>query len=83
MSRYFVRVSKTKVVDVDSLLAAGRAVRDEIEGPLGWVGSTRWYRTIAGHSRGVTVYNEQQRPVATVSYNGRLWALDGSEIVAS
>jgi hypothetical protein len=82
MSRYFVRVSKTRVAQVDTLLAAGRAVRDEIEGPLGWVGSTRWYRTIAGHSRGVIVYDEKQRPVATVSFNGRVWLPNGDEVVA-
>ena len=56
MSRFFVRVAKTKVVEVDSLLAAGAAVRDEIEGPLNWIGSREWTLKIAGRRDGAIVY---------------------------
>jgi hypothetical protein len=83
VSTYYVRVSKTKVAQVDSLLAAGCAVRAEIESVPGWMGGTKWYRTVAGRADGVIVYDAENKPVASVSYNGRVWSLDGTEVTAS
>jgi hypothetical protein len=88
MSRYLVRVSKTKVVEVESPFDAGAAVRAEIEA-LGWIGAREWTLKVAGHRDGAVVYEATeergrvvQKPVAIVSYNGRVWALDGTEISA-
>ncbi|TAJ12296.1 MAG: hypothetical protein EPO68_13810 [Planctomycetota bacterium] len=87
MSRYTVRVTRDKVVEVESLAAASKAVRDAIEGELGWIGSREWTLHVARKNDGVLVwetltYNGKpcQKPVCTISYNGRAWDLVGEEI---
>lgn len=63
----------------DTLLEAARLVRAEIQRSDGdWIGSTEWCNACpdTGHVR----FFGGQSTVARVSYNGRVWWPDGSEV---
>jgi hypothetical protein len=87
VSRYLVRVTRDKVVEVESIAAASKAVRHTIEAELGWMGAAQWHRTVARSNHGVMLWElvvvdgkQAQRPLGTISYNGRCWDLRGEEI---
>lgn len=72
-----VTVWKGEAVKVETLCQASNAVRDRIETGPEWIGSQDWMRHVGKHAK---VRDERGAVVALISYNGRVWALDGTEI---
>ena len=70
--KYQVIVGGTKVVAVNSLKEASKAVRNYIDNPKRArpLGNSAWYRSNPNVG---TVTDQSGKPVARVSYNGRVW----------
>ena len=76
-NEYEVVLTKGVRAKVATLADASRAVRHDIEVTRGWIGVSEWDRT-----RNVGAVYRAGVKVAEVSYNGRIWNLDGSEVFA-
>lgn len=75
-----VKVWNKTFIPCETLAMAAKIVRswiDQKDIETGDMGGRRWCNKTNGN-----IYDHSGKVVARISYNGRIWALDGKEIIA-